>query len=72
MRVLIVDDDQMICNGTARRLEKCGIADLDSICCAYSGEEALSIFQKETVHVLFSDIRIKPPSSFSLIPCALS
>ena len=42
MRVLIVDDDQMICNGTARRLEKCGIADLDSICCAYSGEEGWS------------------------------
>lgn len=70
MRVLIVDDDQMICNGTARRLEKCGIADLDSICCAYSGEEALSIFQKETVHVLFSDIRMNGMTGLELIQAA--
>ena len=70
MRVLIVDDDQMICNGTARRLEKCGIADLDSICCAYSGEEALSVFQKETVHVLFSDIRMNGLTGLELIQAA--
>ena len=70
MRVLIVDDDQMICDGTARRLEKCGIADIDSICCAYSGEEALSIFQKETVHVLFSDIRMNGMTGLELIQTA--
>lgn len=70
MRVLIVDDDQMICDGTARRLEKCGIADIDSICCAYSGEEALSVFQKETVHVLFSDIRMNGLTGLELIQAA--
>lgn len=70
MRVLIVDDDQMICDGTARRLEKCGIADIDSICCAYSGEEALSVFQKETVHVLFSDIRMNGMTGLELIQAA--
>lgn len=70
MRVLIVDDDQMICDGTARRLEKCGIADIDSICCAYSGEEALNVFQKETVHVLFSDIRMNGMTGLELIQAA--
>ena len=28
MRVLIVDDDQMICNGTARRLENAALPTL--------------------------------------------
>ena len=47
MNVLIVDDDQMICDGTARRLEKSGIQEITDITCAYSAEEALAIFEKK-------------------------
>ena len=46
MNVLIVDDDQMICDGTARRLEKSGIQEITDITCAYSAEEAMAIFEK--------------------------
>lgn len=67
MNVLIVDDDQMICDGTARRLEKSGITEITDISCAYSGEEALALFQQKTIHVLFSDIRMNGLSGLELI-----
>ena len=56
MNVLIVDDDQMICDGTARRLEKSGIQEITDITCAYSAEEAMPIFDKKTKHLFFSYI----------------
>lgn len=67
MNVLIVDDDQMICDGTARRLEKSGIQEITDITCAYSAEEAMAIFEKKTIHVLFSDIRMNGLTGLELI-----
>ncbi len=67
MNILIVDDDQMICDGTARRLAKSGIAEITDITCAYSGEEALTIFQQKTIHVLFTDIRMNGLSGLEMI-----
>ena len=67
MNVLIVDDDQMICDGTARRLEKSGIKENTNITCAYSSEESFSNFEKKTIHVLFSDIRMNGLTGLELI-----
>lgn len=67
MNVLIVDDDQMICDGTARRLEKSGIQEITDITCAYSAEETMAIFEKKTIHVLFSDIRMNGLTGLELI-----
>lgn len=53
-KVLIVDDDENICNLLRLYLEKEGFETV----CAYDGKEALALFAKENPHMVLLDIML--------------
>lgn len=72
MRILIVDDDRMICAGNARRIVRMGFEEIEAVQCAYSGEEAMEILRRERFDVMFTDIRMAEMDGLGLVRDAKS
>lgn len=70
MNFLIVDDDRMICNGTARRLRAIEQPEIGEVACAYSGTEALALLHSDRFQVLFTDIRMEDMDGLQLVEAA--
>ena len=70
LRLLIVDDDRMICAGTVRRISNMHFPEIEVIDCAYSGEEALSVLRERRVDAMFTDIRMGEMDGLALIGAA--
>lgn len=70
MNFLIVDDDRMICNGTARRLRSIQLPEIGEVVCAYSGAEALALLRSDRFQVLFTDIRMDDMDGLQLVEAA--
>lgn len=62
-RILIVDDEQMICSVLARRLTKEGY----SCVTAKNGREALSLFYKDAFSLMISDIKMPEMDGIELL-----
>ncbi len=60
--ILLVDDDPGLLQLLEIRLESFGYATL----CAASGDEALRLLEKNTVHALVSDLRMRPMDGLEL------
>lgn len=67
MKILIVDDDRMICAGNARRIVRMGFEEIEAVQCAYSGEEAMEILRRERFDVMFTDIRMAEMDGLGLV-----
>ena len=67
MRILIVDDDRMICEGTARRISQMAFEEIEAVDCAYSGDEALARLSAEQFDAMITDIRMANMDGLSLI-----
>ena len=62
-RILIVDDEKMVCSVIARRLAKEGYACI----MAHNGREALGYFYKDNVSLIISDIRMPEMDGLDLL-----
>ncbi len=62
-RILIVDDEEMICNLVARRLAKEGY----SCSTAHNGKEALSLFLKNSFSLIISDMKMPEMDGLELL-----
>ncbi len=67
MRILIVDDDRMICEGNARRIARMNFKEIEDVQCAYSGEEAISMLKSDRFDALLTDIRMAEMDGLQLI-----
>ena len=67
MRILIVDDDRMICDGTAHRIVNMRFEEIEAVECAYSAEEALEMLQQRRFDAVFTDIRMGDMDGLELI-----
>ncbi len=56
MKILVVDDEQSICELIAKRIRNMNNPDIKITACAYSSEEALDAMQNERYDVLITDI----------------
>ncbi|MGN0801495.1 MAG: helix-turn-helix domain-containing protein [Candidatus Faecivicinus sp.] len=70
MRMLIVDDDRMICAGTARRIVSMQFPEVEAVECAYSGEEALEMLRLRRFDAMFTDICMAELDGLGLIESA--
>jgi DNA-binding NtrC family response regulator len=62
-RILIVDDEEMICDMLSRRLTKEGY----SCVTAHSGREALTHFYKNAFSLIISDIKMPEMNGIELL-----
>jgi DNA-binding NtrC family response regulator len=62
-RILIVDDEEMICNLVARRLAKEGY----SCSTAHNGKEALTLFLKDSFSIIISDMKMPEMDGLELL-----
>ncbi len=62
-RILIVDDEEMICNLVARRLAKEGY----SCSTAHNGKEALTLFLKDSFSIIISDLKMPEMDGLELL-----
>jgi DNA-binding NtrC family response regulator len=62
-RILVVDDEEMICSILARRLAREGY----SCVTAHNGKEALNYFYKENFSLIISDIRMPEMDGIELL-----
>lgn len=67
MRMLIVDDDRMICEGTVRRITNMRFDDVEAVEGAYSGEEALALMAQRRYDAMFTDIRMAEMDGLKLV-----
>ena len=67
MNILIVDDDETMRSGTARRITGMQFPEIEDVACAASGEEALALLQERPFDVMFTDIRMAELNGLSLI-----
>lgn len=67
MRMLVVDDDRMICAGTARRIVRMGMEEIEAVECAHSGEEALEMMRQRRFDAMFTDIRMAEMDGLRLV-----
>lgn len=67
MNILVVDDDTLICNGTAGRIRRMAFAQVDSVECAYSGREALKKMKAQSFGILLTDIRMEGMDGLELV-----
>ncbi len=68
MDFLIVDDDELICEGVARRLtEMAELVPVGRVYSRYSGEDALAFLNDIAVDVLITDIRMHEMDGLSLV-----
>ncbi len=65
MTYLVVDDEVAICEGTVRRMQQ--IDPTAEVLCAFSGEEALGLFDERDIDFLITDIRMGDMDGLSLI-----
>lgn len=70
MRMLIVDDDRMICAGTARRITSMQYPEVEAVECAYSAEEAIELMHRRRFDAMFTDIRMGMMDGLALIHAA--
>lgn len=62
-RILVVDDDRDIVATLKIQLEKENF----EVCCAYDGEEALTVLAREPVHLILLDVMMPKLDGFSAI-----
>lgn len=67
MRILIVDDDRMICAGTVRRIVNMRFAEIEAVVPAYSGEEAIELLRQQPFDAMFTDIRMAEMDGLRLV-----
>ena len=67
MKILIVDDDRMICAGTVRRIVNMRFPEIEAVEAAYSGEEALEMIRRQPFDAMFTDIRMAEIDGLRLI-----
>jgi response regulator RpfG family c-di-GMP phosphodiesterase len=67
VRVLVVDDDAMLCNAVARFLEKSGY----EVKTVESGSEALAVLRNERFQLMLLDIGMPGMSGIDVVPEAL-
>lgn len=70
MRILIVDDDHMICDGNARRIVRMAFPQIEEVKCAYSGEAAVEMLKNERFDAMLTDIRMTKMDGLQLIQIA--
>lgn len=70
MRILIVDDDHMICDGNARRIVRMAFPQIKAVKCAYSGEAAVEMLKSERFDAMLTDIRMTKMDGLQLIQIA--
>lgn len=66
-KVLIVDDEALICEGMKSKLERLAIQDMGEILVAGSGAQALEILGREKPAVMITDIRMEGMSGLELV-----
>ena len=67
MHILVVDDEAVICNGTAGRIRRMAFAEVESVVCAYSGQEALKKMRAQPCDILLTDIRMVGMDGLELV-----
>ena len=67
MNILVVDDDTLICNGTAGRIRRMAFPQVESVICAYSGQEALKKMNLQPCGILLTDIRMEGMDGLELV-----
>ncbi len=65
-RILLADDEPLICRGIANLLETSGIA-IDKVFIALSGYEALDVLRMEEIDLLITDIQMGEMSGIELM-----
>ena len=58
MRLLIVDDDRMTCQGIRLRIQNMDLWQIQETAMAFSGEEALAYAKENPVDILLTDIQM--------------
>lgn len=66
-RILVVDDEVLICDGIQSMLERIGHPAVSQVRTAYSAEEALACLDDYQPHILLTDIRMPGMSGIRLI-----
>ncbi len=61
--VLVVDDEQVVCNAIARQLQNAGY----QVEVAYNGTDAIRILDEKTIHLALIDIRMPRISGFDVL-----
>ena len=61
-KLLIVDDEKLVCDVLAEAFERAGY----TVKSSQSGEEALRILEKESIPVMFLDMKLKGMNGFEL------
>ena len=67
MNILVVDDDTIICNGTAGRIRRMEFPAVETVSCAYSGREALKKMKSLSYGILLTDIRMEGMDGLELV-----
>ncbi|MBQ3705229.1 MAG: response regulator [Clostridia bacterium] len=67
MNILVVDDDVIICNGTAGRIRRMAFPEVETVACAYSGREALNKMKSLPYGILLTDIRMEGMDGLELV-----
>ena len=67
MNILVVDDDTLICNGTAARIRRMSFQHVETVTCAYSGREALQRMRDIYYGILLTDIRMEGMDGLELV-----
>ena len=67
MNILVVDDDVIICKGTAGRIRRMAFPAVETVECAYSGQEALKKMKSLPCGLLLTDIRMEGMDGLELV-----
>lgn len=67
MRLLIVDDDRMTCQGIRLRIQNMDLWQIQETAMAFSGEEALAYAKENPVDILLTDIQMVNMNGLELI-----
>lgn len=71
MTLLIVDDEFYLVQGTKNSVDWASLG-IDTVLCAYSAEQALRIYEENTVDILLADVEMPRQSGLDLIRSVIS
>jgi two-component system, response regulator YesN len=66
-RILVVDDEKLICLGIKSLIERIALPDISDILVSFDGLEAMSLIQRERPDIVITDIRMPGLSGLELI-----
>jgi two-component system, response regulator YesN len=66
-RVLIIDDEEVICAGMRSMVEQLGLPEIGEVALAYDGEEAVARFREKRPDIVITDIRLHDMSGLDVI-----